>query len=209
MNSECNEDRVLTGRLRELAANDRKQPVPLRIEENLRSAFRARTSQRTEKATRRDRGRLAWALAAAAAMVLLLFAGTSRGRHESPAPQVGRIETTPTVQPEMARVESPLSSPPPARVRSIRRRARKVPVQLVQTAASEDSKVENTTGFVPLMYGSGLPPGEVSNLVRVKIARPALASFGLPVNLERSNEPVKADVLLGEDGLARAIRFVH
>ena len=31
----------------------------------------------------------------------------------------------------------------------------------------------------------------------------------LPVNYERAGERVKADVLLGDDGIARAIRFVH
>jgi hypothetical protein len=31
----------------------------------------------------------------------------------------------------------------------------------------------------------------------------------LPVNAENSDERVKADVLLGEDGIARAIRFVR
>jgi hypothetical protein len=29
------------------------------------------------------------------------------------------------------------------------------------------------------------------------------------MNAERAGEPVKADVLLGEDGLAQAIRFVQ
>jgi hypothetical protein len=31
----------------------------------------------------------------------------------------------------------------------------------------------------------------------------------LPVNMERYNERVKADVLVSADGLARAIRFVQ
>jgi hypothetical protein len=41
------------------------------------------------------------------------------------------------------------------------------------------------------------------------MSRAALASFGLPVNAERADERVKADVLMGHDGLARAIRFVR
>jgi hypothetical protein len=41
------------------------------------------------------------------------------------------------------------------------------------------------------------------------LPRSALASLGLPMNVERANERVKADVLLGHDGLARAIRFVR
>ena len=37
----------------------------------------------------------------------------------------------------------------------------------------------------------------------------ALAAAGLPVGPEMSKDPVKADVVLGYDGLARAIRFVR
>ena len=36
-----------------------------------------------------------------------------------------------------------------------------------------------------------------------------MANFGLPVNMDRVDQRVKADVLLGADGLARAIRFVQ
>jgi hypothetical protein len=36
-----------------------------------------------------------------------------------------------------------------------------------------------------------------------------MLSMGLPVNMDRYSERVKADVLLGADGLARAIRFVQ
>jgi hypothetical protein len=36
-----------------------------------------------------------------------------------------------------------------------------------------------------------------------------MARFGLPVNAERAAEPVQADVLLGDDGLAQAIRFIR
>jgi hypothetical protein len=36
-----------------------------------------------------------------------------------------------------------------------------------------------------------------------------MRSFGLPVNEDRIVNAVKADVLIGEDGIARAIRFVQ
>jgi hypothetical protein len=65
------------------------------------------------------------------------------------------------------------------------------------------------TDFIPLTYGSSLSGTDGGHVVRVELPRTALAQFGLPVNAERSGEPVTADVLLGEDGLARAIRFVR
>jgi hypothetical protein len=39
--------------------------------------------------------------------------------------------------------------------------------------------------------------------------RSALIAFGLPVNVEHADAPVNAELLLGEDGMARAIRFVR
>ena len=46
-------------------------------------------------------------------------------------------------------------------------------------------------------------------IVRVELPRSALVNFGLPVNMDRYNEKVKADVIFGVDGLAHAIRFVQ
>ena len=46
-------------------------------------------------------------------------------------------------------------------------------------------------------------------IVRVELPRSTLATFGLPVNMDRYHERVKADVLFGADGQARAIRFVQ
>jgi hypothetical protein len=50
---------------------------------------------------------------------------------------------------------------------------------------------------------------EHGQLVRVRLPRSALQTFGLPVNMERFREPVQADVLIGEDGRALAVRFVR
>jgi hypothetical protein len=76
--------------------------------------------------------------------------------------------------------------------------------ELSQPAASQ----ELTTEFIPLVYGSDPLPAENELIVRVKLPRIALVSFGLPVSEDRAGEPVKADILVGDDGVARAIRFV-
>jgi len=75
--------------------------------------------------------------------------------------------------------------------------------------AQPGARQELTTEFIPLVYENGLPPEENVQIVRVKLPRIALVSFGLPFNEDRAGEPVKADVLLGDDGVARAIRFVR
>jgi hypothetical protein len=68
---------------------------------------------------------------------------------------------------------------------------------------------ELMTEFFPVAQGGGLASGEGGHIVRVELPRSALASYGLPVNVENAAARVKADVLLGEDGTARAIRFVR
>jgi hypothetical protein len=77
-----------------------------------------------------------------------------------------------------------------------------------QPGDMDAGEAEVVTDFIPLMQGARLAQGDGGRLVRVELPRSALASFGLPVNAEAGGR-VKADVLLGEDGLARAIRFVR
>jgi hypothetical protein len=78
--------------------------------------------------------------------------------------------------------------------------AKAVPAPRVATPTEE---------FVPLFAGSGLLPLEGAQVVRVAIPRSALAPAGFPVNPARLEERVRADVLLGQDGLIRGIRFVR
>jgi len=68
---------------------------------------------------------------------------------------------------------------------------------------------EIATDFIPLRYMNAANLQEGGQIVRVELPRSALANFGLPVNMDRYNERVKADVLYGVDGLAHAIRFVQ
>jgi hypothetical protein len=68
---------------------------------------------------------------------------------------------------------------------------------------------EVATDFITLGHAGPYTQTEEGHLVRVELPRSALASFGLPVNAEASGGSVKADVLMGQDGIARAIRFVR
>ncbi len=80
------------------------------------------------------------------------------------------------------------------------------------SGGAERAAVEVATAFFPLSY-SGMP---VSNpqIVRLEVPRAALASFGLtPIDVPDSGSvtasgTVQADVVVGEDGVARAVRFV-
>jgi len=53
-----------------------------------------------------------------------------------------------------------------------------------------------------------IAPNEDVNLVRVEVPRSAMIGLGFEVSAERAAEPVEAEVVLGSDGLARAVRFL-
>ncbi len=73
--------------------------------------------------------------------------------------------------------------------------------------ASEEAEV--VTQFFALREGEDLAAVENMQVVRVELPRTALGEVGLPVPLETAGTTIKADVALGDDGLARAIRFIR
>jgi hypothetical protein len=64
---------------------------------------------------------------------------------------------------------------------------------------------ELTTEFFPLRYAH--VPISNGHLVRMEVPETAMESFGLKLADDHAT-PVLADVLIGEDGVARAVRFV-
>ena len=65
---------------------------------------------------------------------------------------------------------------------------------------------EIVTEFFPLLDVA--PPFERGELLRVIVPASTMRKVGLPVNEDRLGDRVYADVLVGQEGLARAIRFV-
>ncbi len=68
---------------------------------------------------------------------------------------------------------------------------------------------EYASDFIPLTYGGVQRPMESGEVIRLQMPRSALIAFGLPVNVEHADATVKAELLVGEDGMARAIRFIR
>jgi hypothetical protein len=66
---------------------------------------------------------------------------------------------------------------------------------------------ENYQGFIALTYNRQ-DANEGGMVVRVNVSRATLNSLGLPSIGGNNTEQVKADLLVGDDGVARAIRFV-
>ena len=63
------------------------------------------------------------------------------------------------------------------------------------------------TEFFPMMDPA--PPFDRGQLLRVQLPAAAMRSVGLPVREEHLADPIQADVLVGEEGMPRAIRFVR
>ena len=78
-----------------------------------------------------------------------------------------------------------------------------------ETQMANHASNEIATDFMPLGDANALVLQEGGQIIRVKLPRSTLVRFGFPVNMDRYNENVKADVIVGVDGLARAIRFVQ
>ena len=62
--------------------------------------------------------------------------------------------------------------------------------------------------FIPIPNAARIEENEDLNLVRVEVPRSAMIALGYAVAEERASEPVEAEVVLGADGLARAVRFL-
>ena len=65
---------------------------------------------------------------------------------------------------------------------------------------------EIKTDFIALSYS---PTPESGQILKVRVPRSMMVSLGVAANMENSSRLVNAEVLMGDDGLARAIRFVQ
>ena len=164
--------------LRALSERDRSKEASPEVEARLRVQFQSRGQKRAWRRT------AVWAAAAAAAMVVF-FVVTNR-KPPAPAPVREVVRQAVVVPPE---------APPAAVVKTARR---------VRKSATRPQEV--VTDFFPLMDPA--PPFERGQLLRVELPASAMQMVGLPVREDRLADSVQADVLVGEEGLPRAIRFV-
>jgi hypothetical protein len=77
------------------------------------------------------------------------------------------------------------------------------PADLETLGDSSDAESD----FIPMPNAARIEPNEDLNLVRVEVPRSAMIALGYAVSEDRASEPVEAEVILGADGLARAVRF--
>jgi hypothetical protein len=200
------EERALLAHMRAVVEELAGEEPSARVEATLLAAFRAQTTATSPGKTRQWSN---WKLAAVAAGILILISmmaifwrsaspNKSQGEERAVAPTPEASPTSPKLpEPLVSRhqiaVEQPKNKP-----KGARRKA---------SIGSLD-ETEAVTQFFSLREGEDLTALDSLQLVRVELPASALGELGLTVDPETMNEPVKADVVLGPDGLARAIRFV-
>lgn len=85
----------------------------------------------------------------------------------------------------------------------------KLPVSKRNSAprsAISNETVEIKSDFIALNYSAAPESGQI---VKVKVPRAMMVSLGVSDKIENGGEYVNAEVLMGDDGTARAIRFIR
>jgi hypothetical protein len=178
--------REVSADLRVLGAADATEQAPLRVEAALLGYLREQSR------VRRTRRREKWLAAAA----VIMAAGAAVWFHQYllPArhnPPVSAESTTPKLgkAAEMKRSGSPGVS---SRVKAV---------------VNEVSPSAQDSGFILLPYGQDAPSLTGAEIVRVAVTPATLASMGVAVPDPSADTYLDADLIVGEDGVARAIRL--
>jgi len=188
--------------LRKLAEQDAGREAPWHVETRLLASFRK------QKARKRWRSGLTWSLAAAAMIAVLVLTGLRQ--QAPPAQGVSPAQSVPPPQRVATRPPQLAVATPPQVESTVAEQAAPVKARrppLAPPAPPRNSqKREIVTEFFPLLDVA--PPFERGELLRVTVPASTMRKVGLPVNQDRMGDRVYADVLVGQEGLARAIRFV-
>jgi len=178
---------ALRAGLKQLSAAMRAEEAPPRVEAGLLAAFRVQAGFDRRRGTSVSwvhswwAPSLTWASAAAATVALAVV--LMHGLHPVPASI------------------APLSAP--HRIASPAVESASVPAdQVDEDAYGPDSD------FIPVPNATRIEPNEDLNVVRVETTRSAMMALGIPVDAANAADTVLADVVLGSDGMARAVRLV-
>ena len=220
------EERNLSTQLDQLARSTASVAAPPRLESALRAAFR----QHWQSSGSRMRScvsyssqprRRGWTAAMAAA-VLAAVAASLMWRMPRPVPPAAGPPTpvATAVAPQPAAESRPVQSDAHAFVPETfgeqeEGSALETPVYPRMAVSAQEPRTQDSVGspyhapsdFVPLLYG-GDPMLTQTAVVRVELSGAMLQSLGFPVLGEPSERRVQADLMLGADGVARAIRLV-
>ena len=207
--------RELNLRLFELAEATRYEHPPLRIKQQLREALADLQVAPKTKFSVRTGFKFPWLpnwqwVAFAAATVIILFSILLIGQRPNELSRGnagGDLADKAFIAPEVLPPQ-PLISPsehfviaePDTKHRVARRK------RLRTTAPMQP---EFGFAFVPLTLGTDERALANGMLVRMEVPRAQLIALGLPLGIEADREMVNAEVMMGEDGVAYAIRVLR
>lgn len=212
------DEEMLTRGLRSLAVEMESMEAPAGIETKLLAEFRNRSVAPVSPLRRQVNTRY-WLSAIAALLLIAIAIVAIRSRtvnenkqsaRQIEAPKPAGVQEAPREKQEPVNDNSfAVNDPKPQRnIIPQKRRSNRVNRTAPAVMANHVTN-EIATDFMPLGYMNAASLQDGGQIIRVELRRSALANFGVPVNMDRYNEKVKADVLLGVDGMARAIRFVQ
>ena len=207
------EERALSADLRALALATEACEAPERVGESLLEAFRrGSTGLAPVSAPRLPSSGRPWLWGAAAAMLLagtlIAVRESRRGEPAQPPPPPSSVASSEAV--EAAAPAAPATTSRPKPRAALRRMAAPVRAPAVAPeAARPDVDEDEAVEFVPLQAGDALGDVESVQLVRVRLSPSTLAALGWTVGDEAAARIVSADLVVGQDGVARAIRFVQ
>jgi hypothetical protein len=145
-------------------------------------------------------GRIALASALAAAVLLGLHL-TRPVEPRVPSPVSANVRETFASDPLPT-----VAAPPPVVAKTAKRQRirRSAPKPAEQKLA-----VREQNDFIPVGPWQAMEPMERGSIIRVRLPKSSLPGFGIPVSADRWNESIPADIVLGEDGTMRAVRFIN
>jgi hypothetical protein len=159
--------------------------------------------------------RAKWLAVAAVAAAVLLAVFLSIGHRAQKPVEAVRAPSTmaPPQPPVTASIKPPVPPSLPAETKAavpVKHRAASHPRRVVKKdPAPQEEPAEVASEFLEIPYVEPLRPEQRADVFRVQIPRANMAVFGLPVTGGRLDARVTADILMGEDGVVRAIRFIR
>jgi hypothetical protein len=204
---EPDEERALSELLRSIAAEDATVTPPARLEAEVMARWEAQRrvgsprlgAGHEHRRSRRMAAAIGWLGVAAAAAWLVTVVVPRPGRVAVDAPRVPARSTSVAEPSPRDAVAQPVQEDERQTAPAVQRRAS-------ARAASRERQAQ-AVSFVPLVPMTEHELTGSFQLVRVRLPRSALAGLGVALEPEGVTDPVPADVLLGEDGMARAIRI--
>jgi hypothetical protein len=162
------------------------------------------------------------ALAAAAAVLVLFTVSLLLLRQSNnpekndlangvtPTPHVAPASIqTPVVNPTPPTPPTPLIDPQPREQLASQQVTKRRPVRRARVIEPRADEQELASEFVPLTMDTDERALANGTLVRLEVPRARLIAMGLPLRVEADRDTISAEVMMGDNGVAYAIRVVR